>query len=37
MKFVQQAAITTVIVLVVIFVARKVPFVGMYVDRALTG
>jgi hypothetical protein len=37
MSFVRNALMTTVVVLAVIFISRKVPVVGMWVDRALVG
>jgi hypothetical protein len=37
MNFVKQALMTTVVVLVVIFVARKVPVIGPFVNQALMG
>lgn len=37
MNFVKHALMTTVVVLLVVFVARKVPVIGPFVDQALVG
>ena len=37
MTFVKHALMTTVVVLLVIFVARKVPVIGPFVNQALMG
>ena len=36
-KLIMSAMVTAVTVLVVIFIARKIPVVGGYVDMALNG
>lgn len=37
MTFLKHALMTTVVVLVAVFLLRKVPVVGPFVDRALMG